>query len=53
MPELAQHYVVNREEKQLRHIAMVAKFLADNKPKKSLKSLFPLFQTSTILFNSI
>ena len=26
-----------REEKSLRHIAMVAKFLDDNKPKTSLK----------------
>ena len=31
-----------REEKSLRHVAMVAKFLDDNKPKKSLKSLFAL-----------
>ena len=28
-----------------RHVAMVAKFLDDNKPKKSLKSLSALFQT--------
>ena len=40
----------NREEKSLRHITMVAKFL-DNKPVKSLKSLFALFQISPILFN--
>ena len=39
----------NREEKSLRHISMVAKFLDDNKPKKSLKSLFTLFQTSPIV----
>ena len=39
-----------REEKSLRHVAMVAKFLDDNKPKKSLKSLFALSQTSPILF---
>ena len=32
---------------------MVAKVLDDNKPKKSLKSLFALFQTSPILFNFI
>ena len=32
---------------------MVAKFLDDNKPIKSLKSLFALFQTSPILFNFI
>ena len=31
-----------REKKSLRHIAMVAKNLDDNKPKKSLKSLFAL-----------
>ena len=43
----------NREEKSLRHVAMVAKFLDDNKPIKSLKSLFALFQTSPILFNFI
>ena len=41
----------NREEKSLRHITMVAKFLDDNKPVKSLKSLFALFQISLILFN--
>ena len=34
-----------REEKSLRHIAMVAKFLNDNKPIKSLKGLFALSQT--------
>ena len=45
--------VLNRKEKSLRHVAMVAKFLDDNKPKKSLKSLFALFQTSPILFNFI
>ena len=28
---------VNREEKPLRQVAMVAKFLVDNKPKTSLK----------------
>ena len=33
------------EEKSLRHVAMVAKFLDDNKPIMSLKSLFALFQT--------
>ena len=36
---------MDREEKSLRHVAMIAKFLDDNKPIKSLKSLFPLFQT--------
>jgi len=38
--------LTNREEKSLRRIAMVAKFLDDNKLIKSLKSLFSLFQTS-------
>ena len=37
----------------LRHVAMVAKFVDDNEPKKSLKSLFALFQTSPILFGFI
>ena len=32
---------------------MIAKFLDDNKPKKSLKSLLALFQTSLMLFNFI
>ena len=36
----------NREEKSLRQVAMVETFLNDNKPKKSLKSLFALFQIS-------
>ena len=43
--------MLNREEKSLRHVAMVAKFLDDNKPKSHLKSKFALFQTSSILFN--
>ena len=30
-----------REEKALYHVAMVAKFLDDNKPIKPLKSLLP------------
>ena len=38
----------NREEKLLRHVAMVAKFLDYNKPKIHLKSKFALFQTSII-----
>ena len=46
-------FATYREEKLLRHIAMVAKFLDDNKPIKSLKSLFALFQTSPTLFNFI
>ena len=29
--------LANREEKSLRHVAMVATFLDDNKPKTSLK----------------
>jgi len=28
----------NREEKSLRHVAMVAKFLDDNKPKKWIRT---------------
>ena len=42
-----------REEKSLRDVAMVAKFLDDNIPKRHLKSGFALFQTSSILFNFI
>ena len=34
-----------RDDNSLRYIAMIAKFLADNKPKTSLKSEFALFQT--------
>ena len=40
-------------EKSLRHVAMVAKFLDDNKPKIHLKGKFALFQTSSILFSFI
>ena len=36
-------YFANSEEKSLRHVAMIAKFLDDNKPIKSLKSMFALF----------
>ena len=43
----------NKEEKSLRHVAIVAKFLDDNKLKIHLKSKFALFQTSSILFNFI
>ena len=32
-----------REKTSLRHVAMVAKNLDDNKSKKALKSLFALF----------
>ena len=45
-------FVINRE-KSLHHVAMVAKFLDNNKPKRHLKSGFALFQTSLILFNFI
>ena len=41
----------NREERSLRHVAMVATFLDDNKPKSHLKSGFALFQTSSILIS--
>ena len=44
---------VARSEKSLRHVAMVAKFLDEDKLLKPLKSLFVLFQTSPILFNFI
>ena len=40
-------------EKSLRHVAMVAKFLDDDKPKIHLKSKFALFQTSSMLFSLI
>ena len=43
--------VNNREEKPLRQVVLVAKFLDDNKPKRYLKSGFAQFQTSSILFN--
>ena len=42
--------VSNREEKSLRCVAMVAKFLDDNKPKIDLKREFALFQTTTFFF---
>ena len=45
--------LTNGEEKSLRHVAMVVKVLDDNKPIKSLKSLFALFQTLPILFSFI
>ena len=36
--------LVNREEKSFRHVAMVAKFLVDSKPKTALKKwIFALF----------
>ena len=37
---LNSHLQRNREEKSLRHVAMVAKFLDDRKPKIHLKSAF-------------
>ena len=43
----------NKKEKSLRHVAIVAKFLDDNKPKRLLKCEFALFQTLSILFNFI
>ena len=43
-----QEGLINREEKSLRHIAMVAKFSDDSKPKIHFKSKFALFQTSFI-----
>ena len=46
-------YTINKEEKSLRHVVMVAKFLDDNKAKRHLKNGFALFQTSSILFNFI
>ena len=39
--------------KSLRHVAMVATFLGDNKPKRHLKCGFALFQTSSSLLNFI
>ena len=45
--------IYSDEEKSLRHVAMVAKFLDDNKAIQSFKSLLALFQTSPILFNFI
>ena len=46
--------LVNREEKSLRHVAMVATFLDDNKPKRHLKvdsHSFKLPRSYLILFN--
>ena len=34
--------LANREKKSLSHVAMVTKIFDDNKPKKSLKSIFAL-----------
>ena len=41
------------EQKSLRHVAMVAKSLDENKLKIPLKSKFALFQTSSILFHLV
>ena len=38
-----QEGLINREEKSLRHIALVAKFLDDNNLKIHFKSKFTLF----------
>ena len=45
--------VTVREEKSFRHVAMVAKYLDDNKSERHSKNGFELFQTSSILFNLI
>ena len=37
--------MINREEKSLRHVAMVEKFLDNHKPKTSLESEFAQLQT--------
>ena len=42
--------MINREEKSLRHVAMVAKFLDNHKPKTSLESEFAQLQTLSIWF---
>ena len=47
-------FVVHREEKSLRHVAMVVKFLDNNKPKTSLKvnsHWFKIHQSYSISFN--
>ena len=46
-------YSMHNREKSLRRVAMVAKFLDDNKPKRQLKSGFTLFHISSILSNFI
>ena len=43
----------HREDKSLRHVAMVAKFRNTTNRKRHLKSEFALFQTSTISFSFI
>ena len=44
---------LNREEKSLRHIGMVAKFSMTANRKSHLKSGFALLQTSSMLFSFI
>ena len=53
LPPMGSNADLNKEEKSLPHVAMVAKFLDDSNPKIHLKSTFALFQTlcSLILFN--
>ena len=40
--------MINREEKSLRHVAIVAKCLDNHKPKTSLESEFAQLQTLAI-----
>ena len=49
----ARIYCFNREEKSLRHVAKVATFLDDNKPKRHLRIELAELQTSSNLFNFI
>ena len=51
--DITAYGVHHREEKSLRQVAIVAKFLDEKKPKCSLKSGFALFQTSSIPSNFI
>ena len=53
MVDIGEIHGSNREEKSLRLLAIVEKCLDENKPMKSLKSLFALFQSLPILFNFI
>ena len=47
-------YLSNREKNSLSHVATVAKFLAENKAKSSLKKwIMTVLQTSSILINFI
>ena len=52
MKSLLKHIItspLNREEKSLRHVAIAAKFLDDNKLKIYLKSEFVPFQSQFLL----